>query len=135
MIKALENLNPRTASRWGWGLTILVGLFLTMDSAIKLIKFDEVTRSFHDLGYPDTLSRGLGLLEALILLLYLVPRTSALGAILLTALLGGAVASHVRIESPLFTHVLFGVYVGVLAWAGLYLRDRRLRELVSLRPV
>jgi hypothetical protein len=133
MFKQVENINPRIASRWGWGLTSLVGLFLTMDSAIKLIKFEEVTQSFHHLGYSDTLSRGLGSLEALILLLYIVPRTSVLGAILLTALLGGAVASHVRIESPLFTHVLFGVYVGVLAWAGLYLRDRRLRELVPLR--
>lgn len=133
MFQPLENLDPRIASRLGWGLTGLVGLFLVMDSAIKLIKFDEVTQSFHQLGYPDTLSRGLGSLEALILLLYVVPRTSMLGAILLTALLGGAVASHVRIDSPLFTHVLFGVYVGVLAWAGLYLRDRRLRELVSLR--
>jgi hypothetical protein len=65
--------------------------------------------------------------------LYAIPRTSILGAILLTGFLGGAVASKVRLEDPLFSQVLFGVYVGVLAWGGLYLRDDRLRALIPLR--
>jgi hypothetical protein len=66
-------------------------------------------------------------------ILYAIPRTSVLGAILLTAYMGGAVATHVRVGSPIFTHILFGVYLGVFLWGGLYLRDRRVRELIPLR--
>ena len=76
--------------------------------------------------------RPLGVLELLILALYLTPRTAVLGAVILTGLLGGAVATHLRLMDPLFSHVLFGVYVGVLAWGGLYLRETRLRELLPL---
>jgi hypothetical protein len=77
--------------------------------------------------------RGLGLLLLLCTALYAWPRTAVLGAILLTGYLGGAVASHVRLGNPLFTHILFGVYLGIFAWGGLFLRDARLRALLPWR--
>jgi hypothetical protein len=86
------------------------------------------------LGFAGAgMARGLGVLLLACTLLYAWPRTAVLGAILLTGYLGGAVATHVRVGDPLFTHDLFGVYVGVLSWLGLYLRDARLRTLVPLR--
>lgn len=122
------------AGPWiGWILTGLVAAFLAFDAAIKLIKIAPVTEAFQQLGYPDHLARGLGLMQALILLLYLVPRTAVLGAILMTGLLGGAIASHVRLEHPLFSHVLFGLYIGILAWGGLYLRQARVRDLIAFK--
>jgi len=108
-------------------------LFLLFDSVIKLMKIDPVVQSFTQLGYPVQLSIGIGIVELICLAAYVIPRTSILGAILLTGYLGGAVATHVRVGSPLFTHVLFPIYVGGLIWRGLYLREGRLRALVPLR--
>jgi len=85
------------------------------------------------LGYPAATIVPLGIVLLICTALYIVPRTTVLGAIFLTGYLGGAVASNVRIGNPLFTHVLFPVYVGVLLWLGLYLRDTRLRALVPFR--
>jgi hypothetical protein len=79
-------------------------------------------------------ARGLGVLTLLCALLYAIPRTSVFAAILLTGLLGGAMATHLRVDSPLFTHLLFGFYIGVMAWGGLYLRDPRLRAMIPIRP-
>jgi hypothetical protein len=122
------------AAFWaGWTLSGLVIAFLLFDSVIKLIKIAPVTQALHDLGYPDSLARGLGVMELVILALYAVPRTAVLGAVLMTGLLGGAVASHLRLGDPLFSHILFGVYLGLFAWGGLYLRDPRLRALLPLR--
>jgi hypothetical protein len=94
-----------------------------------------VAEASAQLGWPA--DRGTVTLLATLLLgstlLYAIPRTSVLGAILLTGYLGGAVATHVRVGSPLFSHVLFGVYLGVIVWAGLWLRDPRLRALIPLR--
>ena len=127
-------LSP-AARRTGWILTGLAALFLAMDTAIKLAALPQVTETLVQLGWPSDAgtARGLGVLLAVCLALYLVPRTSVLGAVLLTAYLGGAVATHVRIASPLFSHVLFGVYVGLVVWGGLWLRDARLRALFPLR--
>ena len=127
-------LSP-VARRTGWFLTGLAGLFLGMDTAIKLAALPQVTETLTQVGWPAdaATARGLGLLLAVCLALYLWRRTSVLGAVLLTAYLGGAVATHVRIGSPLFSHVLFGVYVGLVVWGGLYLRDARLRALFPLR--
>jgi hypothetical protein len=108
-------------------------LFLLFDSVIKLLVVAPVVDSFAQLGYPVSLSRGIGLLEIVCLIAYVIPRTSIVGAILLTGYLGGAVATHVRIGSPLFTHTLFPIYVAVLIWGGLYLRDNRIRFLVAPR--
>jgi hypothetical protein len=92
-----------------------------------------VVESFAQLGYPVSLARGIGLLEVFCLAGYLIPRASVSGAILLTGYLGGAVATHVRIGSPLFTHIMFPAYVGALIWGGLVLREHRLRSLIPLR--
>ena len=119
----------------GWTMTAFVALFLAFDAAIKLLVIRQVVEAFEQIGYPISLAHGLGLLEVLILVLYLTPQTAVLGAVLLTGLLGGAVASHLRLQDPLFSHVLFGAYVGVLAWGGLYLRDARLRRLLPLRSL
>ena len=115
-----------------WAGRILSGLpiaFLLFDSAIKLLDLAVVRTAQARLGYPQHLAVGIGLVELCSTLLYVVPRTSTLGAILLTAFLGGATATHVRIGDPF----VFPVVVGVLLWAGSFLRDARLRALVPLR--
>jgi uncharacterized membrane protein (UPF0182 family) len=124
-----------TALWLGRILSTLVVLFLLMDGAIKLIPIAEVTQTMQQLGYSGSINqaRGLGVLTLLCAVLYALPRTSILGAILLTGLLGGAMATHLRVDSPLFTHLLFGLYIGVMAWGGLYLRDPALRALLPIR--
>lgn len=111
----------------------LVMLFLAMDCAMKLMDMEVVKTSMMQLGWPVMLDRLIGMIEFACLVLYAVPRTAVLGAVLMTGLLGGAIASHLRLEDPLFSHVLFGVYVGLVAWGGLWLRDERLRAMVPFR--
>ena len=124
---------PSGAALWtGRIASGLVVLFLLMDSLGKLLEVGPVLEGFVQLGYRTSVSQGIGAVVLLCGALYAWPRTAVLGAILLTGLLGGAIASHVRIGDPLFTHVLFGVYVGVLAWGGLFLREPRLRALIPL---
>jgi hypothetical protein len=124
------------AARWG-GLAMsgLVILFLVFDAGIKLVPLDIVTETSAELGLPTdpAFARMLGILTLIGVVLYAVPRTAVLGAILLTGYLGGASATHVRSGSPLFSHILFGFYLGVLAWGGLYQRDPRLRRLIPFR--
>jgi len=108
-------------------------LFLLFDGGGKLVKSANVVQWHVQLGYPESVILPLGIVLLISTVLYVIPRTSVLGAILLTGYLGGAVATNVRIGDPLFTHILFPVYFGVLIWLGLYLRDRRLRALVPLR--
>jgi hypothetical protein len=119
-----------------WGGRILSGLvilFLLFDGAIKLIPLDIVIETSRQLGIPTDLAVTLGVLTLLGTLLYAYPRTSVLGAILLTGYLGGAIYVHVRAGSPLFSHTLFGIYLGILLWGGLYLRDERLRLIFPWR--
>ncbi len=121
-----------------WAGRILSGLvvaFLIFDGAIKLLPVQVVLDTIKDLGWPNDIgtARLLGFLTITSTILYALPRTSVLGAILLTGYLGGAVATHVRIGSPLFTHILFGVYLGVMLWGGLWLRDPRLRGILPVR--
>src|SRR5262245_24963088 len=121
-----------------WGGRILSGLvvvFLLVDGAIKLVPWPVVTETMERMGYgsSDALMRGLGALTIVCTVLYAIPPTSILGAILLTGYLGGAMASHVRIGSPLFTHTLFGLYLGLMVWGGLWLRDQNLRSLIPFR--
>ena len=118
-----------------WSGRVLSGLvivFLLFDGAIKLVPWPVVTETMDRMGYgsSETLARSLGLITLVCTVLYAVPPTSILGAILLTGYLGGAIASHVRIGSPLFSHVLFGLYLGLMVWGGLWLRDRSLRALM-----
>ena len=118
----------------GWILSGLMIAFLLMDATMKLLALPVVLEAQVPLGFAGAATaRGLGVLLLACTLLYAVPRTAVLGAILLTGYLGGAVATHLRVGDPLFTHVLFGVYMGVALWLGLYLRDARLRALVPLR--
>ena len=111
----------------------LAGLFLLFDSVVKVMKLAPAMEGTAQLGYPQSLVFGIGCLELACLVVYAIPRTSVLGAILLTGYLGGAVASHLRIGSPLFGFVLFPVYIGLLIWGALFLRDDRLRALIPLR--
>jgi hypothetical protein len=137
MVDGIESLQS-TARDWryriGWILSSLAILFLVMDSTMKLLALNVVLESGEALGFSgvDT-ARGLGIVLIFCTILYAAPRTAVLGAILLTGYLGGAVATHVRVGNPLFSHVLFGVYLGVIVWAGIYLRDARLRLLVPIR--
>ena len=126
---------PNAAEWTGRAMSGLVIAFLLLDGAIKLVPIAPVTETMVQLGYSDSagLARGLGVLTLLCTILYAVPRTSVLGAILLTGYLGGAIATHLRVDSPVFTHLLFGLYLGLMAWGGLYLRDARLRTLLPLR--
>jgi DoxX-like protein len=131
----MTNAVQRSRTYWiGWGMSGLVIAFMLMDATMKLLVLPIVVESGAELGFTGgDIARTLGVILLVSTLLYAVPRTAMLGAILLTGYLGGAVATHVRVGSPLFSHVLFGVYLGVLLWGGLYLRDARLRSLVPLR--
>jgi hypothetical protein len=111
----------------------LCALFLLLDGVAKLIKPAPVVDGTVRLGYPESVIVKLGIVLILCTILYLIPRTSILGAILLTGYLGGAVATHVRVGQPLFSHILFPTYLGVLIWGGLCARDYRLRALLPLR--
>jgi hypothetical protein len=113
-----------------WTGRVLSGLaiaFLAMDAAGKLVRAAPVMEGSRQLGYPLDTVFGIGATLLACVAVYAVPRTAALGAILLTGYLGGAVATHVRVGNPLFSHVLFPTYVAALIWGGLVLRDRRLR--------
>src|SRR5437762_13085094 len=123
-------------ARWtGRVLSGLVIVFLLFDGAIKLVPWPIVTETMDKMGYgpSESLARSLGLITIVCTTLYAVPPTSILGAILLTGYLGGAMASHVRIGSPLLSHTSFGLYLGLMVWGGLYLRDGNLRALLPFR--
>jgi hypothetical protein len=114
-------------------ITGFVGLFLLFDCAIKLLKLGPAVTGTVELGYPAGVVFPLGLVLAACLALYLIPRTAIFGAVLLTGYLGGAIATHVRVGHPLFSHTLFPIYVAVLVWGALYLRDGRVRALIAPR--
>lgn len=116
----------------GRAISGIVIAFLALDGVIKLVPLEVVTDTLAGLGYPPEHARLIGVITLGAALLYAWPRTAFLGAILLTGLLGGAIATHLRVGSPLFSHQLFGLYVGVLAWLGLWLRDHRVRDLVPI---
>ena len=117
----------------GWGLSGLTVLFMLFDGIAKLAMEQHVVEATTKIGYPVDAIRPLGTVLLACTVLYALPRTAILGAILLTGYLGGAVASKVRIEDPFFSSILFGVYFGIIAWGGLYLRDDRLRTLIPVR--
>jgi DoxX-like family len=124
------------AARWtGYVMSGLVILFLLFDGGIKLVPLEIVTQTSGEIGLPTDASfaRLLGILTLIGVVLYAIPHTAVLGAILLTGYMGGAIATHLRIDSPLFSHTLFGVYLGLLIWGGLYLREPRLRALIPFR--
>ena len=123
-------------ARWtGRVLSGLVIVFMLFDGAMKLVPWPIVTETMDKMGYGSSegLARSLGIITIVCTVLYAVLPTSILGAILLTGYLGGAIASHLRIGSPLFSHTLFGLYLGLMVWGGLWLRDRSLRSLIPFR--
>jgi hypothetical protein len=125
-----------TSKRNHWIGRILSGigiLFLVFDSVIHLLVVPPVVDTFNQLGFPLDFAFSLGLLELVCLTLYALPRTSVFGAILLTGYLGGAVAIQLRIHAPIFSTAMFPIYVGVLVWGGLFLRDGTLRALIPFR--
>lgn len=111
----------------------LVILFMLMDSAFKFVISPEAVAESAKLGFTEHHMVPLGILALISTLLYLVPRTSVLGAILLTGYFGGAIATHFRVGNPLFSHMLFPVYLAILAWGGLWLRNERLRRLFPVQ--
>jgi hypothetical protein len=113
-------------------LSGLIILFMIFDGVIKLPPLDVVTQTMVPLGWPAdvNVARLLGIIGLISTALYALPRTSVLGAILLTGYLGGAIATNMRVGSPLFSHTLFSVYLGIILWGGLYLRDPRVRALI-----
>jgi len=127
-----------TASGKGrlWAGRIMSGLailFLAFDAVGKLLRLAPVIEGSTQLGYPASVVFGLGVVLLVSVVTYAIRPTSILGAILLTGYLGGAIATHVRVGNPLFTHTLFPIYVAILIWGGLYLRDARLRAIIPLR--
>ena len=116
----------RPGALWtGRVLSAIIVLFMIFDGVIKLPPLDVVTQTMVPLGWPAdaNVARMLGIIGLISTALYALPRTSVLGAILLTGYLGGAIATNMRVGSPLFSHTLFGVYLGIILWGGLYLRD------------
>ncbi|PPE74784.1 hypothetical protein C3942_07320 [Solimonas fluminis] len=116
----------------GRALSVLAIAFLLLDAAMKLVPAAPVMEAMKDLGFNGgvALARGLGMLLLFCTLLYAHPRTAAIGAVLLTGYLGGAIAAHLRLGNPLFSHVLFGLYVGLFVWGGLLIRNPQLRALL-----
>ena len=125
--------NARKRILAGGIISALPVLFLLFDAGAKIVKVAPAVEGSTQLGYPESVIAGIGVTLLVCTILCAIPRTSILGAILLTGYLGGAVATHVRVGNPLFSHVLFPVYVGVLIWGGLCLREERLRALLPLR--
>jgi len=120
-----------------WTGRVLSGiaiLFLVFDGTIKLVPIQPVNDNLKELGYPtsDSFARFLGIVTLVCTALYAWPRTALLGAVLLTGLMGGAISAHLRLEHPLFSHTLFGIYLGLFLWGGLWLRDERVRRIMPL---
>ena len=134
-VQALTSVPPVSKARLWTGriLSALPALFLLMDGIMKVMKPDFVVKATVELGYPEEVIFGLGIVVLICVILYIIPNTAVLGAILLTGYLGGAVASHLRHGDPLFSHVLSPVYFAILLWGGLYLREPRVSALVPFR--
>lgn len=135
MYTTMESTRQISKSRL-WTARIMSGiviLFMLFDSIFKFIKPAEVIEGTLELGYGEHHLVVMGTLGLLSIILYAIPRTSILGAIFLTAYFGGAIATHVRLDNPLFSHILFPVYLGVLAWGGIWLRNENLQKLIPFQ--
>jgi hypothetical protein len=113
-------------------MSAIAVIFMLMDATIHVLKPPPVVQAFAQLGYPIALSAGLGVLEFLCVVIYVIPRTAVFGALLLTGYLGGATATQLRVGSPIF-ELIFPALIGILVWGGIYLREERLRQLIPLR--
>jgi hypothetical protein len=120
--------------RWiGWILTGIIVAFMLFDGAIQLIAFDFVTQGMIEFGLPESYARPLGIVTLACTLLYAWPRTSVLGAVLLTGFLGGTIATHMPRPEPLLPHIVTAMVMGAIVWGGLWLRDPQLRALLPWR--
>ena len=129
-----EGAGRSTSRAFGWTGRLLTGiavLFLAFDAGMKVLALPAAVNGTTQLGYPGDIVVGIGVLQLVCLAVYLIPRSALIGAVLWTGYLGGAVAAHVRLGNPFWTHTLFPVYVAVLLWAGLWLRDRRVDALLA----
>jgi len=124
---------PRSRKAVWTGRTLsgLVVLFLTFDAGMKLFALPAAVEGTTKVGYPASALLGIGIVQLVCLAFYLIPRTALIGAVLWTGYLGGAVAAHVRIGDPLFSHILAPIYFAAILWAGLWLRDRRVGALLA----
>ncbi|HEV8591001.1 MAG TPA: DoxX family protein [Pyrinomonadaceae bacterium] len=130
----VDAVQPSRKALWaGRIMTGLAVLLLLLDALGKFVKPQPVVEGTLALGYQESVIIPLGIILLISTILYAIPQTTVLGAVLLTGYLGGAVATHVRVGNPLFTHALFPVYLGILIWLGIYLRDKRLRSLLPFR--
>ena len=120
---------PKVLTWVGWILSILPSLMLVMSGVMKFVKPPGFTEGLAKIGFPESVMNGLGFVELASVLLYLIPQTSVLGAILLTGYLGGATAAHVRVHD----NFLAPVIIGMVLWLGLYFRDARIRSLIPFR--
>jgi hypothetical protein len=132
---ATETASGATRSRRAvWAGRVLSGLavlFLAFDTAVKVLLLPPAVEATARLGYPASSLLVIGLLELACLVVYLVPRTAVAGAVLWTGFLGGAIATHLRLGDPLFSHTLFPIYVAALLWGGLWLRDGRVSAMLA----
>ena len=126
----MTNTSSKKMKMAGWVLSVLAILLLLVDGFAKLIKPEPVIQATLHLGYPESTITTIGILAIICAIIYAIPRSAFLGAILLTGFLGGAIATHFRINNPLFSHTLFPVYVLLFIWLGLYLRSASLRKLL-----
>ena len=134
MDSATQVAMPSKAIKWtSYVLSTLVVLFLLMDSIMKLLKLPIVLDASAKLGFSAPVVFTIGVILLFCVILYVIPQTSVLGAILLTGYLGGAVCTHLRLGNPLLGYLLFPTYLGALLWLGLYLREPRLRALLPFR--
>lgn len=118
----------------GWAITILISLFLLVASvAPKFLGAQVAVEALVDIGWSPDYLLLIGIIELTCLVLFVIPRTALIGAILMTGLLGGAIASHLRAGSPLFTHTLFSIYLGSFLWAALWLRNENIRKYLRLQ--
>ena len=134
-MQTTNEVAPASAKKL-WAGRILSGLailFLLVDGIMKLVNPAPVVEGMIRLGYPLNLTATIGIILLTCVVIHAIPQTSTLGAVLLTGYLGGAVASQLRVGEPLFSNVLFPIYMAAFIWGGLYLRDDRLRALVSFR--
>ena len=129
MAEIQSGLTPKWMFWTGWVCTALVVFGLLFSAAIKFVGPEDMVKEFQRLGWPDRLAFGLGVVELVCAIVYLIPQTSVLGAILVTGYLGGATATHVRIDDNFIPPIV----MGVLVWLGLFFRDARLRTLLPLR--
>ena len=122
---------PSKARLWtGRILSGIAVLFMTMDGMVKVLRLEAALQGTTELGYPESAVVPIGILALIGVVLYAIPRTSVLGAIWLTGFLGGAIATHVRVGNPLFTHTIFPTYVAAVIWGGLVLRKPRVLDVL-----